>query len=350
VGREERPVICNLLQIVNPEDIMTIHISSRRDFIARIAGAAASISLGALAYAQPADKKPITLIVGWPAGGPSDNVARLAATHMAEALGRPIVIDNKAGAGGNIGTDAAARSPADGNTMLLATVASHGLNSALYPKLNHDPVRDFAPIGLITASPCVLLVPISSPYRTVDELVRAAKAKPGQLNYGSGGVGSTQHLAGASFLKVANIEVTHIPFKGTAPAMTELMAGRVDFILTTGAMPFVRSGKLRALAVTASQRLPALPEVRTFDELGLKGLHVESWYGLVAPAGTPLEQRQKLNAAMNTALQKSEVQKQFVEQGALAVKPGTPDQFWQFVLRQMPLSAEQVRISGAKAE
>lgn len=189
---------------------------------------------------------PITLIVGWPAGGPSDNVARLAATRMSEALGQPITIDNRAGAGGNLGSDAAARARPDGNTIMLATVASHGLNSALYAKLNHDPLKDFAPIGMITTSPSVLLVPVDSPLRSVQDLLAAARARPGQLNYGSGGVGSSQHLAGASFKQLTGVDVTHIPYKGTAPAMTDLMAGRVDFVLTTGAIPFIRSGKLRA--------------------------------------------------------------------------------------------------------
>jgi tripartite-type tricarboxylate transporter receptor subunit TctC len=324
---------------------------NRRRFVATAIATVAAAPLPGIVNAQvAASGGPITLIVGWPAGGPSDNVARLAATHMATALGRSIVIDNKAGAGGNIGTDAVARARPDGNTLLLATVASHGLNPVLYAKLNHDPIKDFAPVGLITSSPCVLMVPATSSFRSVDDLVRAARAQPGKLNYGSAGVGSTQHLAGASFKQVTNIDVVHIPFKGTAPAMTELMGGRVDFILTTGAMPFVRSGKLRALAVASSQRLPALPEVKTFDELGFKGLHVESWYGLVAPAGTPLAVRQQLNAALNTALQKPEVQQQFVEQGALAVKPASIEEFWRFVAQQMPLAAEQVRISGAKAE
>jgi hypothetical protein len=202
----------------------------------------AALTLSMLAGAsgaQPAlPPGPITMIVGWPAGGPSDNVARLIATHMAEALGQSIVIDNKGGAGGNIGTDAAARARADGSTIMLATVASHGLNSALYGKLNHDPIKDFAPIGMITTSPSVMLVPTESPYRSVRDVIDAARAQPGKLNYGSGGMGSSQHLAGANFKKLAGVDVAHIPYKGTAPAMTDLMAGRVDFVLTTGAMSF----------------------------------------------------------------------------------------------------------------
>ncbi|GKS97571.1 MULTISPECIES: tripartite tricarboxylate transporter substrate binding protein [unclassified Acidovorax] len=293
---------------------------------------------------------PITMIVGWPAGGPSDNVARLTAVRMSEALGQSIVIDNKGGAGGNIGSDATARAKPDGSTIMLATVASHGLNSALYPKLNHDPMKDFSPIGMITTSPSVLLVPTDSPFLSVADLLKAAQARPGKLNYGSGGVGSSQHLAGANFKKITGADVTHIPYKGTAPAMTDLMAGRVDFVLTTGAMSFIRSGKLRPLAVAARQRLPALPDVPTFEESGVKGFHTDSWYGLVAPAGTPRAALDKLNAALATALRNPEVQKQFLDQGSLPVKPMGVDEFWSFVQQQMPLAAEQVRVSGAKAE
>lgn len=311
----------------------------------------ALLALAGASWAQPAlPPGPITMIVGWPAGGPSDNVARLIAIHMAEALGQSIVIDNKGGAGGNIGTDAAARARADGSTIMLATVASHGLNSALYNKLNHDPIKDFAPIGMITTSPSVLLVPTASPYRSVRELIEAARAQPGKLNYGSGGVGSSQHLAGANFKKITGVDVAHIPFKGTAPAMTDLMAGRVDFVLTTGAMSFIRSGKLRPLAVASRERLPALPDVPTFDEAGVKGFYTDSWYGLVAPAGTPRPALEKLNAALTAALNKPAVRQQFIDQGSLPVKPMKVDEFWNFVQKQMPLAAEQVRISGAKAE
>lgn len=326
-----------------------MHRFTRRGLAAFTLSALGASVLPALAQG-PLPPGPITLIVGWPAGGPSDNVARLAATRMSEALGQPITIDNRGGAGGNIGSDAAARARPDGSTIMLATVASHGLNSALYARLNHDPLKDFAPIGMITTSPSVLLVPVDSPLRSVQDLLAAARARPGQLNYGSGGVGSSQHLAGASLKKITGVDVTHIPYKGTAPAMTDLMAGRVDFVLTTGAMPFIRSGKLRALAVASRQRLPALPEVPTFEESGVKGFHTDSWYGLVAPAGTPRAALDKLNAALAAALRNPDVQRQFVDQGSLPVKPMGVDEFWRFVREQMPVAAEQVRVSGARAE
>lgn len=292
----------------------------------------------------------ITMIVGWPAGGPADNVARLTAGKMSEALGKTIVIDNKAGAGGNIGSDAAARAKADGSTIMLSTVASHGLNSALYAKLNYDPIKDFAPVGLISSSPSVMLVPVDSPFKTVKELVDYSKANPGKLNYGSGGVGSSQHLAGASFKKITGADVTHIPFKGTAPAMTDLMAGRVDLIITTGALPFIRSGKVRPLAIAYQERLPNLPDVPTFDEAGYKGFYTNSWYGLVAPAGTPRPVLEKLNSALATALNNPDVQKMFADQGSIAAKPMKIDEYWKFVQDQMPVAAELVKTSGAKVD
>ncbi|UVH59759.1 tripartite tricarboxylate transporter substrate binding protein [Variovorax paradoxus] len=290
------------------------------------------------------------MIVGWPAGGPADNVARPIAAQMSGILGQQIVIDNRPGAGGNIGSDLAARSKADGYTIMLATVASHGWNPALYSNLGYRPIEDFAPVGLISTSPGALLVPVNSPYKTVRDLVDAARAHPGKLNYGSAGVGSSQHMAAAMFKKLAGVDVTHIPFKGTAPAMTELMAGRVDMIITTGATPFVRSGKLRALAVAARQRLPSLPDVPTFEQAGVKGFHTDNWYGLVAPANTPRAILETLNAALAKALENPEVQKQFVEQGALPVRPMSIDGYWDFVRKQMPEAAEAVRNSGAKME
>jgi tripartite-type tricarboxylate transporter receptor subunit TctC len=303
------------------------------------------------ANAQPAfPTRPVTLIVGWPAGGSADNVARLVGAQMSKILGQQIVIDNRAGAGGNIASEQVARSNPDGYTVMLATSASHGSNSELYSTLKYKPIEDFAPVGLISTSPGTLLVSASSPYKTVRDLIDAAKAHPGKLNYGSGGAGSSQHIAAAMFKKIAAIDVSHIPFKGVAPALTELMAGRLDFIISTGAIPFLRSDKLRGLAVAAHQRLPALPDVPTFDQAGLKGFYTDNWYGLVAPAKTPRPILESLNAALAKTLENPEVQKQFIELGALLVKPMTIDEYWTFVKQQMHEAAELVRNAGAKVE
>lgn len=294
--------------------------------------------------------RPITLIVGWPAGGPADNVARIVANNMSLALGQTVVIDNRAGAGGNIGSELAAKSKPDGYTILLATAASHGWNSELYSKLNYKPIDDFSPIGLISNSPSTLLVPVDSPYKTLRNLMEAAKAQPGKLNFASAGIGSSQHMGGAMFKNLGGLDVAHIPFKGTAPAITDLMAGRVDFIITTGATAFVRSGKLRAIAVASPRRLPMLPDIPTFDEAGLKGFYTDSWYGLVAPAGTPRPVLEALNAALVKTLQTPDVQKQIMEQGAVAATPMTVEAYWAFVRRQMSEAAVMVRAAGAKFE
>lgn len=319
---------------------------------ARVIASIAALGAGWGAHAQPAypTATPVTMVVGWPAGGPSDNVARLIANAMGRSLGQTVVIDNRAGAGGNIGTDIAAKAKPDGYTIMLATATSHGLNSALYAKLNHDPIKDFAPVGMIASSPSVLLVPTTSPFKTVADVLAQARANPGKLNYGSAGVGSSQHLAGARFVKLANVDIPHIPYKGTAPAMTDVMAGRVDMILTTGAVSFVRSGKVRAIAVASKERLPALPDVPTFDQAGLKGFYTDSWYGLVAPAGTPQPILEQLNGALVKALQQPEVRTQLAELGALPAKPMSTGEFWNFVKQQMPDAAEMVRSSGAKVE
>lgn len=322
----------------------------RRALCLALASLVATTSTNVLAQgAFP--ERPITMIVGWAAGGSADAVARLIANEMTSVLGKTVIVDNRAGAGSNIGSELAAVAKPDGYTIMLATGASHGLNSQLYPKLKFKPLEDFAPIGMINTSPGTLLVPVDSPYKTLADLIKAAKAQPGKLNYGSGGNGSSQHLAGAMFKKMADVDITHIPFKGTGPAITDLMGGRLDMIITTGALSFIRSGKLRPLAVASRERHPAMPDVPTFDQAGLKGFYTENnWYGLVAPAATPRPILDTLNAALNKVLAKPETQKQFLEQGAFPGKPMTPDAFWAFVKQQMPVAAETVKVSGAIAE
>lgn len=310
-------------------------------------------SLAALhipAFAQGTfPERPITLVVGWPAGGSADALSRMVAQEMSGTLGQPIVVDNKAGAGSNIGSEFVTRAKPDGYTIMLATTASHGFNSVLFSRLPYKPVEDFAPIGMINTSPGTLLVPVDSPFKSIQDIIKAAKAQPGKLNYASAGVGSSQHMAGAMFKQLADVEVVHVPFKGAGAAMTDLMAGRVDYIITTGPLPFIRGGKVRPLAVAARERHPAMPDVPTFEQVGVK-LFTDNWYGLVAPAGTPKPVLDKLNAALNKALAKPEVQKQFIEQGAFPGKPMTPDAFWAFVKKQMPEAGELVRISGAKID
>jgi tripartite-type tricarboxylate transporter receptor subunit TctC len=315
-----------------------------------------AMALGFTAFSAHADSsdnfptKPVTMIVGWAAGGPADGVGRMVAAEMGKHLGQSIVVDNKAGAGGNIGSVAASRANPDGYTIMLATVASHGLNAALYDDIGYDPIKDFAPIGLINASPSTMLVNVDSPFKTVNDYVEHAKANPGKLTYASGGVGSSQHLAGASFKTRTGVDILHVPFKSTAPALTDVMAGRVDMIITTGAMAPIGSGKVRPLAVTSEARMQALPDVPTFDEAGVKGFHMDSWYGLVAPAGTPRPVLVKLNDALTKALENPELRQKFVDLGSVPADPMSIDAYWDKVQKGMGEAAELVKISGAKAE
>lgn len=317
---------------------------------------AAAVSFGLVASVSNAQNtddypsSPVTMIVGWAAGGPSDSVARLVANEMAQHLGQSIVVENKGGAGGNIGSVAAARARPDGYTIMLSTVASHGLNAALYDNIGYDPINDFAPVGLISSSPSTMLVPVGSPFKSVQDYIDHARQNPGQLTYGSGGVGSSQHLAGASFKTRTNVDILHVPFKGTAPALTDVMAGRIDMIITTGAIAPIGSGKVRALAVTARERIAALPDVPTFHEAGVESFYMDSWYGLVAPAGTPRPTLEKLNAALTAALQSEELRARFIESGSVPAEPMTIDAYWDFVKGGMSEAAELVRISGARAE
>lgn len=318
-----------------------------------MAGVVALGLTAAVAHAQTEADYPrsaITMVVGWAAGGPADGVARLVAAEMSKHLGQSVVVENKGGAGGNIGSVAAARARPDGYTIMLATVASHGLNSALYDDIGYDPIKDFAPIGLINTSPSTMLVPLASPFKTVQDYIDEARKNPGALTYASGGVGSSQHLAGASFKTRTNTDILHVPFKGTAPALTDIMAGRVDMIITTGALAPIASGKVRPLAVSSRERIEALPDVPTFHEAGVKDFYMESWYGLVAPAGTPRPVLERLNDALAKSLQDPELRKKFVDAGSVPAEPMSVDAYWEMVKDGMAEAAELVRISGAKSE
>lgn len=328
---------------------MFLNLKSRRRQIGLIV--CALLALQGSGFAQSRfPERPITLVVGWAAGGSADALARLVANDMASTLGQSVVVENRVGAGSNIGSEFVARAKPDGHTIMLATSASHGFNSVLFSKLPYKPLEDFSPIGLINTSAGTLLVPVDSPFKSVQDIINAAKAQPGKLNYASAGMGSSQHLAGAMFKKVTGVDIVHIPFKGAAPAMTDLMASRVDMIITTGPLPFIRGGKLRALAIAARERHPAMPDVPTFDQAGVKGFVTNSWYGLVAPAATPGQVIEVLNSALNKTLEKPEIKKLFIEQGAFPGKAMTSEAFWTFVKKQMPEDAEMVQVSGARVE
>ncbi|KWT72559.1 MULTISPECIES: tripartite tricarboxylate transporter substrate binding protein [unclassified Variovorax] len=312
------------------------------------------LAAGTGAGAQAADSaypsQPIKLMVPWPAGGGVDTTARMLSEPLAQKLGQPIVIDNRGGAGGNIGTELAARVKPDGYNLLMGSISPNAVNIHLYSKLGFDPIKDFAPIVYVSAVPNILVVPASSPFKTVKDVIDAAKANPGKLNYGSGGVGSSQHLAAVQFMSAAKIDIVHVPYKGTAPAEADLAAGHISLMLdTTTCLPFVASGRMRALAVASKKRNPALPDVPTFDEAGLPGIYASSWYGLMAPAGTPRPVIEKLNAQANEVLKSPDMKRRMAEFGA-EVGGGTPEEFGQFIVSEIKRYESIVRLSGAKLD
>jgi tripartite-type tricarboxylate transporter receptor subunit TctC len=294
--------------------------------------------------------QPIKLMVPWPPGGGVDTTARMIADPLAQRLGQPLVIDNRGGAGGNIGTEAAARMKGDGYNLLMGSISPNAVNIHLYGRLGFDPIKDFAPIVYVSSVPNILVVPAASPFMTVKDVVDFARANPGKLNYGSGGVGSSQHLAAVQFMQVAGINLVHVPYKGTAPAETDLVAGHVSLMLdTTTCLPFIAGGKMRALAVASKKRNPALPNVPTFDEAGLPGIYASSWYGLMAPAGTPRAVVDKLNAEANAVLKSPELQKRMADFGA-EIGGGSPEDFGNFIVSEIKRYEGIVKASGAKLE
>lgn len=261
------------------------------------------------AFAQAYPQKPIRLIVPWPAGGASDSVGRAVAEALRVQLGQSVIVDNIAGAGGNIGTQQFIRQPHDGYTLLLATSSTNSANPYLYKRTGFDPIKDFTPVASLAVIPSVMVVAAASPYKTPADIVSAARAKPGSLSYGSGGVGNSAHLAGELFKSVARIDAIHVPYKGSSPALTDVMAGQIDYMLDTGAYGQIKGGKIRAIAVASDKRHSMLPGVPTFDELGIKGMHMNAWYGLAAPAGTPSAVVDRLNAAVQTAFRTGDLGK-----------------------------------------
>ena len=326
----------------------------RRIRTALVASATATTFLlgGALATpAAAADKypdRPVKLIVPFTAGGAADVMARGMAKRLGEELGQQVIIDNRGGAGGNIGTELAARAKPDGYNLLMGSISPNAVNIHLYSRLGFDPIKDFQPIVYVASVPNILVVPASSPAKTAKDLVEMARANPGKLNYGSGGVGSSQHLAAVQFMSVARIQIEHIPYKGTAPAEADLIAGQISLMLdTTTCLPYIASGKMRALAVASKKRNPALPDVPTFDEVGLQGIYASSWYGLMAPAGTPRPIVDKLNAEANQVLQSDEIRKRMADLGA-EIGGGTPEDFGRFIQSEIARYESIVRLSGAK--
>ncbi len=303
-----------------------------------------------LALAQPYPNQPIRLVVPWPPGGGVDTTARMIAQPLSQRLGQPIVVDNRAGAGGNIGTEHTKHQKPDGYTLLMGSISPNAVNQHLYSRLGFDPIKDFTPITFVSSVPNILVVPANSPIKSVKDLIDMAKAQPGKLDYASGGVGSSQHLAAVQFAKAANITITHVPYKGTAPAEADLIAGHVQLMLdTTTCLPFVAAGKMRALAVASKARNPALPDVPTFDEAGVPGVYASSWYGLMGPAGMPKDIVDRLSRETNEILKSPDMKKRMADFGA-EIGGGSPDDFMAFIVSEIKRYEEIVRLSGAKLD
>jgi tripartite-type tricarboxylate transporter receptor subunit TctC len=305
-----------------------------------------------LALAQDYPTKPVTLVVPFAPGGTNDLVGRPLAQKLAEALGKPIVVENRGGAGGTIGTARVVAAPPDGYTLLIGSAGPLGTAPGYYPKLSYDPVTDLAPVSEVMSSPIILLVNPVVPARTVHELIALAKRRPGQLNYGSPGTGSMNHLAGELFDMMAKVRLVHVPYKGSGPAVVDLIAGRLDLMFAPVAptLPYVKAGKLRAIAVGSEHRFKILPDLPTIREAGVPGYDVSQWWGIAAPAKTPEPIVRKLNAAIGKILDTKEIQDLYTHLGGQPASGSAADfgnlirrevSKWREVLQAAHISAGQ---------
>jgi tripartite-type tricarboxylate transporter receptor subunit TctC len=307
------------------------------------------------ASAQPGDafpSKPVMLVVPFPPGGPTDAMARTLAAEMKDRLGQPMIVENRAGAGGNIGADYVARAEADGQTLLFGTSGPLAINSSLYRKISYDPIKSFAPVIQVGHLPNILVVHPSVPAKNVQELVAYAKANPAKLSYASSGNGASSHLAGVLFNSVAGTDLLHVPYKGTGPALNDLLGGQVQMTFTDilTALPYVKTGKLRALGVATAARSQALPDVPTIAEQGYKGYDVSVFFGIVAPAGTPADRVTKLNQAFAEVLASPKVKQMFAAQGLEPAPDTSPQQLARFIASESVKWKGVVKQSGAQLD
>jgi tripartite-type tricarboxylate transporter receptor subunit TctC len=307
--------------------------------------------LAAGAHAQNYPTKPLRFVVPFAPGGGSDLVARTVAQKITEAIGQPVIVDNRAGAAGTIGADIAAKSPPDGHTLLLGSNGPLAINPSLYAKLPYDAARDFAPVSLVTVMPFVLVTHPSLPVKTVKDLVALARAKPGELNYGSPGNGSTTHLANELLKSMTGMKIAHVPYKGVAPAATDLISGQVQMMsgdLST-LLPYVRAGRMRAIAVTAARRSKLLPDVPTIAESGVPGYEASGWFGVLVPAATPVPIIERLHAAIAKGLSASDARERLGAFGG-EVPASTPEQFGAHIRTEAAKWNKLIKAIGLKAE
>ena len=312
-----------------------------------LAAAASSLPFGA--HAQSA--KTVRLVVPFTPGGSTDILARAMGPYLTTSSDQKVVIDNKPGAGGTIGAELVARAKPDGLTLMMGHIGTLAINPALYPKMGYDPIKSFDPVMGVARVPNVLVVPASSDIKTLKDLIAKAKARPGHMTYSSGGNGSAAHTTFELLKMRAGIFVAHIPYRGAAPSVNDVIAGHVDSIFTgsPALLPHIRGGRLRAIAVSSASRLPTLPDVPTVAESGFPGFEADQWYGLVAPAGTPPDIIKRLNDVANAGLQRPEVAKSLASEGAVPLG-GTPQVFGALIAREIPRWREVVKASGMKLD
>jgi tripartite-type tricarboxylate transporter receptor subunit TctC len=324
----------------------------RKDFLLHLA-ACALLLAAACVSAQPADypSRPIRMIIAFPAGGGSDIVGRALAQQLSEQLGQPVVVDNRGGAGGIIGTELGARAAPDGYTLTVGSSGGFAITPHLNRHLPYDPVKDFAPVGLFTRLTFVLDVHPALPAASVAEFLALARSRPGRLNFGSSGPGATAHLATEHFMALTGTKMTHVPYKGAAPAMTALIGGEVEVLFDSmpTTLPHARAGRIRPLAVTTLQRSALLPHLPTLDEAGVKGYELASWFGLFVPAGTPRAIVNRLNKAVNTATARPEMKERLSGQGAEPLG-GTPEDLASYLKRELAKYGKIIREAGIKGE
>jgi len=306
----------------------------------------------ASAWAQPYPSKPLKVILPVPAGGYYDSVTRIVSQRLAERLGQPVVVENRVGAGGVVGTVHAAGQPPDGYTLLFNGIGAMSIFPSLHAKLAYDPVRDFEPVILVSTVPNILVVHPSVPARSVDELAALARSRPGEVTFASNGIGTTQHLAAEMFATAKGVKLNHIPFNGSAPAVTAMLGGQTMLLfgVASDVMPHVKAGKLRALAVASPRRMQALPDIPTTAQAGVPGVEIEIWLGAFAPKGTPRELLSRLNSEINKVLDMPDVRERVTQDGVGEVKGGTPEELASLLQSEIAKWARVVKVSGARVD